>query len=217
MSAAMRVTEGSARSDFSTDTAAGPPAPVTSTRTGLVTMSCRVMCTSGGSALQGRCGPGRLRDHRLAGRAAGGAAGRQVRAVADHLEGLGIAPFGEPGPVPGSCGDQVGLKVGPHRNLRAEGVDGPHLRVEMRVDADEASRPEIHGGRWRLEAEDPADLARRDYRGPVGVAVILVHVVDRVRVDHGRPHLADHPADDPYGRIALADPGVCQVLEGQPR
>src|SRR5450755_1803165 len=152
MSAAMRVTEGSARSDFSTDTAAGPPAPVTRTRTGLVTMSCRVMLTSGDSALQGRGGLGRLRDRRPAGLVAGRVAGREAGAVAYHLEGLGIAPFGEPGPVPGSCGDQVGLKVGPHRNLGAEGVDGPYLHVEVRVDADEAGGPEIHSGRWRLEA-----------------------------------------------------------------
>src|SRR5450759_4000295 len=147
MSAARRVTEGSARRDFSTDTAAGPPAPVTRTRTGLVTMSCRVMRTSGDSTLQGRGGLGRLRDHWPAGRAGGGVAGREAGAVADHLEGLGIAPFGEPGPVPGSRGDQVGLQVGPHRNLGAEGVDGPHLRAEMRIDADEAGGPEIHGGR----------------------------------------------------------------------
>ena len=143
-------------------------------------------------------------------------AGREAAAVADDLECLGIAPFGEPGPVPGSCGDQVGLKVGPHRRLGPEDIDGPYLRVEVRVDADEAARPEIHGRRWRLEAVDPADLPRSDYRGAVSVAVILVHVVDRVRVDHGRLHLANHPADDPYGRVALADPGVLQVLEVEP-
>src|ERR1700727_2547075 len=125
MSAAMSVTEGSDRSDFSTETAAGPPAPVTRTRTGAAARSSRVMSTSPASFLQGRPGPDRpRRGLRLA--VAG--AERDRGAVPDHLERLGVAPFGEPGPVPGRRGDQPGLQVVAHRHLRAEGTDGLQLR-----------------------------------------------------------------------------------------
>jgi hypothetical protein len=36
-------------------------------------------------------------------------------------------------------------------------------------------------------------------------------------INHGRPQLADDPADNPDCRITLADPGVLQVLQVQLR
>src|ERR1019366_3216637 len=81
------------------------------------------------------------------------------------------------------------------------------------VDVHEAGGPEVDGGRRGLETVDAAYVAHRHHGGAIGVAVVLVDVVKRMRVDRGRPYGLDDTADDADRRVALRDAGVLQAIE----
>jgi hypothetical protein len=100
-----------------------------------------------------------------------------LRLIAHDLERLGVPTAAEPGPVAGGRLDQVRLQVLAHRDLGAEGADRGELGWHVVVDRDESGRPEVDRGRRRLETEHRADLAGGDHDRPVGVAVVLVHVL----------------------------------------
>src|ERR1700722_343612 len=234
MSAASSCTVGSSFSDLMTDTAAGPPTPVTSTRIFLWLRSsrdiwyppdtfhgllwCWLWCLiwyliigPGPGAPIRRGGPGTvLAAHHALRRSQLVLPGH--RRLPDHLERLGVAPFAVAGPVARGRLDQVGLQIGPDLHLGSERVDGLELAVHLLVDGDETGGPEVHGGRRRLEAVDPAHLANGDQRRLVRVPVILVHIVQGVGVDHGRPHGRDDAGDHADRRVPLPDAGVLQVL-----
>src|ERR1700691_2646048 len=107
MSAAIRLTDGAARRDFMTETAAGPPAPVTRTRT----------LRSGTSGTL-TCGMRHLRVGVGCADRLGWAAGLAVGGgLADRLERLGVAAVAKPRPVPGGRLDQIGLQVAPDLHL----------------------------------------------------------------------------------------------------
>src|SRR3954453_3522950 len=155
----------------------GPPVPVTRTR----------RRRSASADIDGRVQ-----------RRAGGDGNR--RGVADvalayDLERLDVARLGEPAPVAGGRAQQLLVEVAPDRGLRAVGPDRLELAVHELVDGHEAGRPELDGGRRRLVAVDAGDAAGRDERGVVHVAVVLVHVAGRVRVDRRRVDLVDDLLD----------------------
>src|ERR1039457_2493051 len=208
MSAAMSSTVGSCRRDFMTETAAGPPAPVTRTRTRrsgtsrcdtVYLRSCVRMRGCGGGACPCVASIGR-RGHPCP---TGDAERLAVRRIADHFERLGVTAAGVAGPV--ACGrlDKVRLQVGPHLDLGGEGVDRFELARQVVVDVHEAGGPEVDGGRRGLETVDAAYVAHRHHGGAIGVAVVLVDVVKRMRVDRGRPYGLDDTADDADRRVAL--------------
>ena len=135
----------------------------------------------------------------------------ECRAVAHDLECLGVGGVGEPTPVAGGGRDHLALEV-VAAGLGGEGVDGLLLGFDELGDGDEPVGPEVDGGRRRLVARDPGHPAGGDHRGLVDGPVVLVGVVDRVRVDDGRPHQVDHPLDEPDGRVARGDTRVLEVL-----
>src|SRR5580704_4488608 len=143
MSAATSRTLGSARSDLITDTAAGPPAPVTSTVTdGQAVSSGRIRHLPRRRGARARLGgrapvryPGddaALAVHDALGRGQLGRAGRGT--LPDHLERLGEPRLAVPGPVARTGRDQVGFQVGPDLHLGCERVDGGQLAVQLVVD-----------------------------------------------------------------------------------
>src|SRR6266851_6230891 len=153
MSAATRSTVGSLPRDFMTEIAAGPPAPVTSTRTCRSNRSWSdTWYLHGGIRICGCC-TGRLFNVRPVTRGGhpcpAGHTDRLAghRGLADHLECLGVPPSAEPRPVAGGGLDQVRLQVGPHLDLGGKGVDRPELALQVLVDVHEAGGPEVDRGR----------------------------------------------------------------------
>src|SRR4051794_28743123 len=144
----------------------GPPAPVTSTRG-----------ESDGIAYP-----------------RGGGERRGV-AVAHHLERLHVARLAEARPVAGGRAQQLLVEVLADPDLRPEGADDLDLALEEVVDRDEARRLELDAGGGRLVTEHARDAAGGDQRRAVCIAVILVDVADRVRVDRRRPDVLDHVED----------------------
>src|ERR1017187_6276067 len=99
MSAAMSSTDGSPRRDFMTETAAGPPAPVTRTRTrGCGPSWCDTVHLRNGIRMRAgrwlRVGAVARGGHRCPAVNAGRLAGH--RRIADHLECLRVPPAAEP-------------------------------------------------------------------------------------------------------------------------
>src|SRR6476469_7708885 len=134
----------------------------------------------------------------------GGGERRRV-AVAHHLERLHVARLAEARPVAGGRAQQLLVEVGAQLDLRREGLDDLDLALEELVDRHEARRLELDAGGRRLVAEGARDPARGDERRAGRVAVVLVDVAVRVRVDGRRLDLVDHLEDRPDGRAALAD------------
>src|SRR5580704_1085286 len=169
MSAASSCTVGSSSSDLITLTAAGPPAPVTSTRICCWLMSWRgiwhlpgesrgvrwrwlgghiwyLVVGPGPAAPVRRRGPGAvLAAHDALGR--GGLVLPGHRRLPDHLERLGVASLAVARPVARRPLDQVGLQVRPDLDLGGEGVDGLEFAAQLVVDVHEAGGPEVHRGR----------------------------------------------------------------------
>src|ERR1035438_2685222 len=145
MSAPTSCTVGSRLSDLMTDTAAGPPTPVTSTRICLWLRSsgairyppdtfcglpwCWLRCLiwqliigPGPAAPVRRGGPGAvLAAHDALRRSQLVLPGH--RRFPDHLERLGVAAVAVAGPVARGRRDQVRIQVGPDLHLGGERVD----------------------------------------------------------------------------------------------
>src|SRR3712207_1761979 len=104
MSAARSVTSGRRARDRRTATPAGPPAPVTSTRTGEASDT------------------GALREVRGLGGDGGGAAPRAQDGarLADHLQRFAVLAAAVTGPVAAGGQDEVVLHVGADAGLRTE-------------------------------------------------------------------------------------------------
>src|SRR3954452_12389417 len=141
----------------------GPPAPVTSTRGG----SDGIAHPRGGDERRGV-------------------------AVAHHLERLHVARLAEARPVAGGGPQQLLVEVLADPDLRPERADDLDLALEEVVDRHKARRLELDAGRRRLVTEDARDAAGGDQRRAVRVAVVLVDVADRVRVDRRRPDVLEH-------------------------
>ncbi len=135
-------------------------------------------------------------------------------AVAHHLERLDVARLAEARPVAGGRAQQLLVEVVADLDLRREGPDDLDLALEELVDGHEARRLELDAGGRRLVTEDARDAAGGDQRRAVRVAVVLVDVADRVRVDRRRPDLLDHVEDRADRRAALADAGVGRARRG---
>ena len=139
-----------------------------------------------------------------------GDADRRAVAVADDLERLDVARLREARPVAGGRAQELLVEVAADLDLRRVGLDDLDLALEELVDRDEARRLELDGGRRRLVAEDARDAAGGDERRAVRVAVVLVDVADRVRVDRARPDLLDDVEDPRDRRAPLAHARVLQ-------
>lgn len=161
MSAASSSTVGSALSDFMTDTAAGPPAPVIRTR--VLRPGRRDVSATGTCHLRVWAGtrPGRLGTGISWGRLVGARRGmpRQpggghVGTLPDHLERLRVPALAEPRPVPGGGLDEVWIKVGTDLDLGPESVQRGELLLDVVIDGHEPGGPEVHGRGRRLKAVD---------------------------------------------------------------
>src|SRR3954453_10578137 len=165
----------------------GPPAPVTSTR--------------------GWSGTGDLLR---------GGDGRAV-AVAHDLQRLDVARLREARPVARGRPQQLFVEVAADVDLRRVRADDLDLAVEELVDRDEARRLEVDGRRRRLVAEQALDATRGDERRVVRVAMVLVDVADRVRVDDRRLNVLHHLQNRPDRGPAFTDAGVGEPRVNEPR
>src|SRR4051812_1426722 len=173
------------------ETADGPPAPVTSTR--------------GVSAGIDRL-PRKLEGVLLLD---GGGHDRLV-AVTHDLEWLDVAGGGEARPVAGRGAQQLLVEVVADLDLRCVCLNDFDLALQELIDHHEPRRLELDRGRRRLITEDSRDAAGGDQRGAMRVAVVLMDVADRVRVDRARTDVLDDLEDRADRRAALAHAGVGQ-------
>ena len=104
-------------------------------------------------------------------------------AVAHDLERLDVARLREAAPVARRGAQQLLVEVVADLDLRRVGLDHLDLALEVLVDRDEARRAELDGRRRRLVAEHASGSRGRPRASRVDVAVVLVDVADRVRVD----------------------------------
>lgn len=121
-------------------------------------------------------------------------------------------------PIAGGGAQQVLLQVTPDLDLRAVCADHLELALQELVDPDESAGPEVDAAGGSLVAVDVGHAARRDERGVMHVAVILVHVVAAVRVDDRGPDLSDHTLDRPdhHPAVADAEAGIGELGGEQP-
>src|SRR4051794_4219632 len=175
MSAAISVTSGRRARDRRTATPAGPPAPVTSTRTGAGSDTGALDAGRGLGGDGGGAAPGAQDGTRLA----------------DHLERFAVLAPAVAGPVAAGGQDEVVLHVAADAGLRAEAGQQRELGVGEPVDAREPGGPEVDRGRRALVAGEHGHRPRGDGRGTVDGTVVLVPVVRRVRVDDRGLHLGD--------------------------